>query len=267
MHEGAHAHHRELPWHVSVGVRQNRSPRLTVLGGHRGGGTIVGDRWVLTAAHCLVEISDLIPTNGQLEPPPGVCLRVTTGISLDAPDEEFGVDLVVVHPQYDARTLLYDAALLRLDRRAAGAIPLADDDVIEGDCGVVAGWGDTHEAVGIVPDLAWARMHVGPDDVCAREAWANVVGRPRLMFAAGGDHGRCPEFPRAAVRKGDSGSGFVVRRGGEPRLCGIVSWSASLPCGIDGPQVLTRTWPLTGWVRRMQSGSAVAASPPVPARA
>jgi secreted trypsin-like serine protease len=256
MHEGAPARPRELPWHVSVGIRQNRCPVLTPLGGHRGGGTIVAPRWVLTAAHCLVEVSDLIRPDGYLEPPPDVRLRVVTGIDLDAPDQEFGVSLVKVHPQYDWRSLTYDAALLRLTADIDGRIAVAEDEVATGDCGVIAGWGATHRALGIVPRLSWARMHVGSDDACARVMCAGLTGRPHLMFAAGGTDGRCPEFPQAAVRKGDSGSGFVVTRGGTPRLCGIVSWSPSARRNGDGPQVLTRTFPLLEWIAHETNGCA-----------
>jgi secreted trypsin-like serine protease len=248
--EGVLARARELPWHVSVGIRQNRCPVLTALGGHRGGGTIIAARWVLTAAHCLVEISDLIPPHGYFEPPADVRLRVLTGVDLDAPDEEFSVTAVKVHPQYDSRSLTYDAALLRLADDAAGAITLGDHEVTCGECGIVGGWGETHLALGIMRRLSWARMHVAADDACARETSGGVVGYPHLMFAAGGDEGRCPGFPRAAVRKGDSGSGFVVARGGTPYLCGILSWSASARRGSDGPQVLTRTFPLREWISR-----------------
>jgi hypothetical protein len=71
-----------------------------------------------------------------------------------------------------------------------------------------------------------------------------VVGRPATMVAAGGDDARCPEFPDARVRTGDSGGGFVVTRGARPQLGGIVSWVAS----NGAPCVFTRAFRLREWI-------------------
>jgi secreted trypsin-like serine protease len=250
MHEGAPATAGQCPWHVSVGIRRNRCPELTARQGHRGGGTIVGTRWVLTAAHCLVEISDLVAADGALELPPDVQLRVVMGTDLDAPEQEVEVTFVKIHPMYDVRTMSYDAALLRLAHDVPGGIAVAESDVRAGECGIIAGWGETHLARRIVPQLEWARVHVCPDEECVEQVSGALAGIPGLMFAAGGPQGACPEFPRAGVQDGDSGSGFVVTRSGAPRVCGIVSWSAYLPVDVAGPQVFTRTFPIAGWIAR-----------------
>jgi secreted trypsin-like serine protease len=250
MRDGVPATVGRLPWHVSVGVRRNRGPSLTALEGHRGGGSIVGRRWVLTAAHCLVEISDLLPSHGEFVLPADMCVRVVTGIDLDVPLEEIDVIRVKRHPSYDCRSLEYDAALLELSREVRGATALSVRDVMTGDCGVIAGWGHPDLESEIVPHLDWARVHVGSDDTCVRQRWGSVAGNPGLMFAAGGAEDACPSFPRASVRKGDSGSGFVVTRAGYQYLCGIASWSAAVPRGIDGPQVFTRTFAIADWIAR-----------------
>ena len=203
----------------------------------------------MTAAHCLAAVSDLLTPDGRLVFTRDVRVGVACGPDLSAPARQVEVTCAQLHPRFNPRSLEYDAALLRLADDIEGAIELGEDDVAPGECGVVAGWGETGSGHG-TSRLSWARMHVGSDDACSREVSAGVVGRPHLMFAAGGDEGRCPEFPRAAVRKGDSGSGFVVTRGGRPRLGGIVSWSASAPGDANAPLVFTRTFPMTDWIAR-----------------
>jgi secreted trypsin-like serine protease len=202
---------------------------------------------VLTAAHCLSDVSDLLQPGGRFEPAPDTRLTVVSGTDLNAPVREVDVTLAQVHPKFDPHSLAYDAALLRLSDDIDGAVELGRDDLTPGECGIVAGWGETHACPAIVPHLAWACMHVALDDTCARQTSGRVAGRPQLMFAAGGEGASCPQFPSAAVRKGDSGGGFVVTRAGRRRLCGIVSWSGSSP---TAPHVLTRTSPVAKWIAR-----------------
>src|SRR3712207_6002518 len=100
MRAGRDATADDLPWHVSVGVRCNRGPSLTVIEGHRGGGTIVGPRLVITAAHCLADMLDLVTPGEPFELPPTVALRVARGHDLHQ-SEVYDVVRVDVHPRYD----------------------------------------------------------------------------------------------------------------------------------------------------------------------
>jgi hypothetical protein len=187
---------------------------------------------------------------GQLVPSCGVRLNVALGTNLERPVREVDVTFVQVHPRFDPRSLEYDAALLRLADDVDGAIELGHEDPSPGECGIVAGWGATHPRSGTAASLSWARMHVARKVDGVSPASGDLVERPHLMFSAGGRRARCPEFPRARVRDGDSGSGFVVRRGGAWRLCGIVSWSAAACAEDEAPHVLMRTSPLTEWIAR-----------------
>jgi hypothetical protein len=246
MDHGRSARVGQLPWHVSVGVRRNRGPILTAYEGHQGGGTIIARQWVLTAAHCLAPLSDLLTDGAYTAGRSDVRLCIARGPDLRAPLREVDVTFALVHPRFELRTLACDVALLRLAEDMDGAVAMAEGDLTAGECGVVAGWGVTHGSSRLMPSLAWARMHVAHDAAGDDHDGGDGFDRA-TMFIAGGDAAACPGFGSARIRKGDSGGGFVVTRAGMPQLAGIVSWSARGADGMDGC-VLTRTAPLASWI-------------------
>ena len=154
MEHGRPATFGQLPWHVSVGVRQNRGPALTPLEGHRGGGTIIATRWVLTAAHCLADVSDLLQQDGRIPMSRDVRVGVVRGTDLTEHARQVDVVDAWIHPSFSPATLEYDAALLQLSSDVEGGVQLGHDDVAPGDCGIVAGWGETEDVT--IADLAVA---------------------------------------------------------------------------------------------------------------
>ena len=107
------------------------------------GATVVAERWVMTAAHCV------FGSFGQRIQPSG--LRVIAGIrnlDNDVPEEEVSVTNIVVHPQYDSdlEPPPFDIALLELSSAInAPIVNLFSGDPADhnGDSGYIAGWGAT----------------------------------------------------------------------------------------------------------------------------
>ncbi|XP_048365632.1 plasma kallikrein [Sphaerodactylus townsendi] len=91
----------EWPWQVSLHVKISIQK-------HHCGGSIISDRWILTAAHCT---EDLLM--------PGIW-RVYSGILKQSEINEntsfFKVQEIIVHPQYEISEEGYDIALMKLDR-------------------------------------------------------------------------------------------------------------------------------------------------------
>lgn len=107
------------------------------------GATVVAERWVMTAAHCVFG-----PFGQRIQPSR---VRVIAGIlnlDNDVPEEELSVTNIVVHPQYDSslEPPPFDIALLELGSAInAPVVNLFSADPVDhnGDTGYIAGWGAT----------------------------------------------------------------------------------------------------------------------------
>lgn len=106
------------------------------------GGTIVADRWIMTAAHCLFDAF-----GNQVRPS---SIRVVAGITdlrNDIPDEESIVTNIVVHPRYEhdtERVISFDIALLELGAsldQPAVTLFAEESENFVGTLGFIAGWG------------------------------------------------------------------------------------------------------------------------------
>jgi len=97
--------------------------------------TLIAPRWAVTAGHCI----DDTPLRSTLDQ--------GLSYSLTVAGKDYGVDRLVVHPDYSNGTLLQgvDLALLRLDRAVEGVVPVAlqrASDEAE-HVATLVGWGST----------------------------------------------------------------------------------------------------------------------------
>lgn len=183
--------------------------------GHFCGGSVVADRWVLTAAHCVDE-TGVAPAD----------LQVAVGRdNLDqdlAQGQTLRVDRIEVHPDYRS-TGTFDAALLHVteDIRAP-VISLArpDDDTFEaaGTPLTVAGWGTDLFLVGSVqPQLKAVEVKAVADERCA-----STNG---LVMGFRADSEICAEELLGDSCQGDSGGPlFATTAAGRHVQVGIVSY-------------------------------------------
>lgn len=219
----------------------------------RGGGALLGDRWVLTAAHTIhPKDSILLGKNRRAQ----VFLGHT---DTDQMLERGGhpVRRVFVHPDYrqdEPHDFHGDIALLELKRSVPLGphllpVCLPDREALyrPGRWGYVSGFGVEMGWLSI--KLKYSRLPVAPRAAC--EAWLRERRRPEAftngMFCAG-DQTR-PQ----SVCQGDSGGAFVVWDDRARRwvATGIVSWGVG--CG-KGYGFYTKVLDYVDWIRGVMGG-------------
>lgn len=227
----------------------NRFPSVGRLTGNgaTGSGVLIGDRWVLTAAHVAAAV---------------------TSPSFEVGGANYSVSTTIVHPDYLSGSFESDLALILLST-AVGNVPPAEiwqySDAISM-VGTEASWvghgfvgsGRTG-TVGIVQFRAFTNVI----DVLGNHP--DYAGLPLSSFVADFDHpdgstNTTASDPVAtqlegALAPGDSGGGVFAEIGGHPYLIGVNSFGSthdSQPGGTNGRygalSGATNLQSFTGWI-------------------
>ncbi|KAK2584857.1 hypothetical protein KPH14_006294 [Odynerus spinipes] len=200
---------------------------MQVSGKHYCGGSIINKRYILTAAHCLQGVN----ANN---------VRIYVGTNrLSAPREAYGVDKLIIYPNYLPYQKLGDLGLIRLATNLTFNTYVRALNIATFDNGasnynaVVTGWGRIR-AGGIVPDrLQEVNLTVVAQQTC-KAVYPYVQNSHICTYTSVGK----------GVCNGDSG-GPLVANGVQ---IGIVSFGR--PCAVGYPDVYTRVSSYAQWIQQ-----------------
>ncbi|NXE97651.1 FAXD protein, partial [Menura novaehollandiae] len=207
------------------------------------GGSLIGRRWVLTAAHCLDLVSPQHVTLGEHGAPPTA--------DREFKEQKIAVERSWTHPHYNSNDYSGDIALLYLSSAAVFSeyvipICLPSPNLAallseEGRVGMVSGWGATHEKGSTLRFLMKVRLPIVGLERCQRAMDRLLTDG---MFCAG------HSTATADACKGDSGGPFTVSHRNTWFLLGIVSWGEG--CAEQGKYgVYTRVSNYIPWIKEV----------------
>ncbi|XP_068798893.1 transmembrane protease serine 6 isoform X1 [Struthio camelus] len=232
---GADSVEGEWPWQASLQVR----------GRHICGGTLIADRWVVSAAHCFQDERLASPSVWTIYL--GKYLQNATSHT----EVSFKVSRLFLHPYYEEDSHDYDVALLQLDHpviRSPFIQPIclpAPSHLFEPGLHCwITGWGAIKEGGRISNILQKVDVQLIQQDICS-EAYHYMIS-PR-MLCAGYHKGK------KDACQGDSGGPLACKEpSGKWFLAGLVSWGM----GCARPNyygVYTRITQVLGWMNQTMS--------------
>jgi hypothetical protein len=243
---GTNALISDFPWQIYF-----------ITGHYRCGGSIISNRWVVTAAHCTFN------TTGGAIPVDSMFVQVGSDNPINHPlaGNTYAVNQTIVNAGYDSQTLLNDIALLRLKDTInfTNATPIklvTTDDASEGATvpGVmswVTGWGLTHVNPQVLPTTLQKVQLPIISTAQAATVWGPIPATDLMAGFLNGNKDAC---------SGDSGGPLVVPVWGEYKLAGIVSWGSS---NCDTYGAYTSVSDMESWIRT-NTGIARDFVPPAP---
>ncbi|XP_041378881.1 uncharacterized protein LOC121391255 [Gigantopelta aegis] len=207
------------PWHVIIREKE--------LGVTYCGGSLITDRWVMTAAHCVFRFKDIFKTDFRKD---NVDLYLGTKHCRGEGGVHRSLKNYIIHPRFNGSFHNNDIVLFELDRPVVfndvilpiclEKLPFVEELLKSGRLGMVTGCGQLYEDGRSPLYLNEVRIPYVNRNECNRR----VVAIPDAQFT---ESMICAGYQRSMhgdACAGDSGGAFVMEYHGRWIQVGIVSW-------------------------------------------
>jgi len=220
---GFDANPGEFPWQASF---------QTSWGFHFCGASIVSERWLVTAAHCV---------EGKSAGSVKVVLGLHDQGQTVGNPAEYDIAQILAHPAYDRSTISNDITLIQttspiqFNSRVQTIDLPSQDQVFSGQACQISGWGELGWNQGSPDILQKLDVEVKSVEWCQRNAWVYTDDKVCIMPASGRASSAC---------RGDSGGPLAC--GGT--LVGAASYVFG-ECSTRNANVYANVAHFRGWIR------------------
>jgi len=232
----------EYPWQVGI---VNKGTTFVFCGG-----SLISDRWVLTAAHCTHgeaanNIQVLLGEHDYSTPTETIMVRRN-------------IVKIVNHPSYSHYTTNYDFSCLKMTGRVVFksypnirpiCLPSDDSNDYDDDLATVTGWGTTYSGGSTSNKLREVQVKIMTNTECKDSSYPASWITSQMLCAnvVGGGKDAC---------QGDSGGPLVALEGSSDTytLVGVVSWGSG--CAQERyPGVYSRVTKQIQWIQQTTSNT------------
>jgi secreted trypsin-like serine protease len=234
------------PWQAAIEFHNNRTGQFS----HGCGGSLINERWILTAAHCFEEV---LEPNSTYDPVASVRVRLGS-LQRNEGGEVLLISRLIMHNSYNSNTIDNDIALLELSRPATQGrvvdlltLPHEDHLASPSTMAIVSGWGTVAWQGASSPVLLEVQLPLVDRQTCKAQytlAPSPMAITENMICAGYVDQGGKDSC------QGDSGGPLVVPNGkGGYVQAGVVSFGEE--CAHPGfAGVYARVTRYIGWIEQ-----------------
>ncbi|XP_013100308.1 serine protease 1 [Stomoxys calcitrans] len=199
------------------------------------GGSLIGNKWVLTAAHCTDGISSVT-----------VYLGATVRTSAEV-THTVGKDDIIIHANWSSKTLKNDISLIKIpsvtytSKIKAVKLPAISTSysTYAGDEAVASGWGRTSDSAnGVATHLQYADMKIITNSACMATFGVTITSSNICVSTPNG----------VSTCNGDSGGPLVLKSNSVQ--IGLTSFGSAAGCEKGYPAAFTRVTSYLEWIKQ-----------------